>query len=300
MCSNIRSGKLSEWIKDNDCRSSVSLILGGPNPELADLIEQECSQVSWKGIITRIWPRTKYISSVVTGQMAHYIPMLDYYSNNVPLISPSYVSSETVFGINVNPLCKTQDVSYTFMPNVTYFEFLLVDEENKVEIFDLVDVKLGCYYEPLVINYSGLHRYRMGDILQVTGFYNKTPQFKFSSHALLIPPSDHIGGHYVFYFEVKPKTNKTDLELDNELLVECCDVMEKSLDESYRKYRSEDGLIGALEIKVVQRGTFDSVMDIYISRGSSIAQYKTPICLKSPEALEVLENGVLVRAFSKE
>ncbi|CAN8320451.1 unnamed protein product [Cochlearia groenlandica] len=199
--SDIISGKLSEWIKDNDCRSSVSLILDGPNPELADLIEQECSQKSWK--------------------------------------------------------------------------------EIKVEIFDLVDVKLGCYYEPLVTNYSDLI---------LTEF---TCNADTSS-------SDHIGGHYVFYFEVKSKTNKTDLDLDNELLVVCCDVMEKSLDENYWKYRSKDVLIGALEIKVVQKGTFDSVMDIYISRGSSIAQYKTPICLKSPEALEVLENGVLVRAFSKE
>ncbi|CDY26022.1 BnaC06g06020D [Brassica napus] len=36
---------------DLDCRRSVSTIIGGPNPELADLVEQECSQRSWEGII---------------------------------------------------------------------------------------------------------------------------------------------------------------------------------------------------------------------------------------------------------
>ncbi|CAH8391657.1 unnamed protein product [Eruca vesicaria subsp. sativa] len=335
LCSNIRSGQLSNWIKDPICRRSVSLILGGPNLELADLIEQECNQTSWKGIITRIWPNTKYIISIVTGQMAHYVPTLDFYSNKLPLISPFYASSETMFGVNVNPLCKPLDVSYTFMPNVSYFEFLLVDEVNKVEIVDLVDVKLGFYYEPLVTNYAGLYRYRMGDILQVTGFYNNTPQFKFvqrrsvalsvhlettteeqilkamtnarnvleSSDLMLIEftcvaDTSSDPGHYVFYWELKSKTKTADPELDNELLVECCNVVEKSLDNVYWNYRSKDGRIGALEIRVVKQGTFDSIMDIYISRGATITQYKTPICMKSDEALTVLERSVLVRVFS--
>ncbi|ESQ36219.1 hypothetical protein EUTSA_v10009803mg [Eutrema salsugineum] len=336
LCSNIRSGQLSKWIKDVDCRSSVSLILGGPNLELADLIEQECSQKSWEGIITRIWPKTKYLESIVTGQMAHYIPTLDFYSNKLPFISPFYASSETMFGINVNPLCKPQDVSYTFLPNVSYFEFLLVNEVNKVEIVDLVDVKLGCYYEPLVTNYAGLHRYRIGDIVQVTGFYNSTPQFKFvqrknvvlsvhlettteeqilnavtqarsvleSSDLMLIEftcvADTSAGGlgHYVFYWELKSKTNNANPEIDDELLVECCELLEKSLDIDYWKYRSKDGPIGALEIRVVQQGTFDSIMDIYISRGASITQYKTPICIKSAEALAILEDRILVRVFS--
>lgn len=155
LCSNIRSGHVSEWITDLACRDSASIILGGPNPELADLIEHECSHNSWKGIITRIWPKTKFIQTVLTGSMAQYVPILEFYSNKLPLISPNYMSSETMFGVNMNPLCKPKDVSYTFMPNLSYFEFLSVDEGNNEEIVDLVDVKLGCFYEPLVTNYSG-------------------------------------------------------------------------------------------------------------------------------------------------
>ncbi|XP_018486140.2 4-substituted benzoates-glutamate ligase GH3.12-like isoform X2 [Raphanus sativus] len=179
LCNNIRSGYISEWITDLGCKDSVSIILGGPNPHLADLIEQECSQKSWEGIITRLWPNIKFIQSTLTGQMSQYIPILEFYSNKLPLISPSYSSSETLFGVNVNPLCKPQDVSYTFMPNMSYFEFIPVDEGNNGEIIDLVNVKLGCFYETLVTNGFGLYRYRMGDILQVTGFYNSAPQFRF-------------------------------------------------------------------------------------------------------------------------
>ncbi|KAF8093922.1 hypothetical protein N665_0374s0014 [Sinapis alba] len=335
LCSNIRSGYVSEWITDLSCRDAVSIILGGPNPKLADLIEQGCSHKSWEGIVTRIWPKTKFIQTIVTGSMAQYIPILDFYSNKLPLISPSYGSSETMFGVNMNPLCRPQDVSYTFMPNLSYFEFLPVDEGDNNEIVDLVNVKLGCFYEPLITNYSGLHRYKMGDILQVTGFYNSAPQFKFvrrknmvisiqleatseddiskaltqatrvleSSDSMLMgftfwPDISTDPGHYVMYWEMKSKNNNGLFELDSKVLVECCCVVEESLNRLYRMNRRKLRLIGALEIRVVQQGTFDSLMDFFISLGASIAQYKTPSCINSSEALAVLENRVLARFFS--
>ncbi|KAH0862226.1 hypothetical protein HID58_079437 [Brassica napus] len=61
----------------------------------------------------------------------------------------------------------------------------------------------------------------------------------------------------------------------------------------------ELGLIGALEIRVVQQGTSDSLIDFFISLGASIAQYKTPCCINSSEALAVLENRVLAQVFDK-
>lgn len=132
MCSNIRSGHVSDWITDLSCRDAVTKILGGGNSELADLVEEECNKKSWKAIIARLWPKVKFVQSIITGQNAQYIPMLEFYSNKLPLSSPLYASSETLFGVNVNPLCKPHDVSYTFMPNFSDFEFLLADEGNKL------------------------------------------------------------------------------------------------------------------------------------------------------------------------
>ncbi|KAL0654274.1 hypothetical protein Bca4012_096965 [Brassica carinata] len=313
LSSNIRSGHVSDWITDLSCRDSVSIILGEPNAELADLIEKECRQESWQA--------------------------LDYYSNKLPLVSKVYASSEAFYGLNLNPLSKPQHVSYTFLPNMSYFEFIHVDADGEAtsEIVDLVDVKLGDYYEPLVTNYSGLHRCKVGDILQVTGFYNNTPQFRFvrrkntvlcvdveptteediskalARATVVLESSDLIltgftcygdistvPGHYVFYVELKAKVNNgtTVLQLDNKVLVEYCCVMEESLSGIYRRLRGDEGSIGALEIRVVQKGTFDSLMEFFVSRGSSISQYKTPICIKSAEALQVLEDKVLARFFS--
>ncbi|CAH2036359.1 unnamed protein product [Thlaspi arvense] len=333
LCDNIRSGHVSDWITDPSCRDAVSAILGGPNLELADLIEHECSQETWEGIITRLWPNIKFIQCIVTGQMSQYIPMLEFYSNKLPLISPMYGASEALFGINVDPLCEPQDVAYTFLPNMSYFEFQ--EEGNNDEIIDLVDVKLGCFYEPLVTNHHGLYRYRMGDILQVTGFYNRSPQFRFvrrknmvlSVHVETTTEEDvlkalsratHViessglmlmgftcysdistlPGHYVIYWELKAKNNDVTVKLDDKLMVECCCVMEESFNALYRRLRSKHDSIGALEIRVMQEGTFYSLMEYFISQGASRSQYKTPICISSPHVLAILEEKVISRYFS--
>uniref|UniRef100_A0A1J3ENC9 4-substituted benzoates-glutamate ligase GH3.12 n=2 Tax=Noccaea caerulescens TaxID=107243 RepID=A0A1J3ENC9_NOCCA len=335
LCNNIRSGHVSEWITDLGCRQSVSVILGGSNHELADMVEHACSQKSWEGILIRLWPNIKSIQSIVTGQMSQYIPTLEFYSNKLPLISLSYSSSETFFGVNVNPLCKPQDVSYTFLPNMSYFEFQPVDSRINDEILDFVNVKLGCFYEVLVTNRFGLYRYRMGDILQVTGFYNSAPQFRFVrrknvvlsvqveatteddllkalNHAALVLESSglmlmgftcysdvsSVPGHYVLYWELKTKTINGIVKLDNKVMVECCCVVEESFDPTYKRFRSKYCSIGALEIRVVEQGTFDSLMENFISKGASATQYKTPLCINSPDVLAILEDKVLARFFS--
>ncbi|KFK35356.1 hypothetical protein AALP_AA5G274100 [Arabis alpina] len=338
LCSNIRSGQVSTWVTDPSCRESVSKILRGPNPELADFIEEKCSQKSWQGIIRQLWPNAKFIESVFTGQMAQYVPTLEFYSNKLPLVSTTYGASESFFGVNVNPLCKPQDVTYTFMPNISYFEFLHIDEGNNNEIVELANVKLGHYYAPVVTTFAGLYRYKVDDILEVTGFHNNAPQFRFArrknvvlsiqteatteddllnavTNAKLVLESTDLmlmdftsyadistaPGHYVLYWELKTKNfnnNNLTTKLDEKVFAECCYVVEESLDPLYRKERTKDGTIGALEIRVVQNGTFDALMDFFISRGGSISQYKTPVGIKSSDALAVLENKVLARFFS--
>ncbi|KAL0697044.1 hypothetical protein Bca4012_064224 [Brassica carinata] len=294
---------------------------------------------SWEGIITRLWPKSRSLEAIFTGQMAQYIPILEFYANKLPQVSTIYGCSESTFGMNMDPLSKPQDVSYTFLPNISYFEFLPIDHERGdiASIVDLVNVKLGCYYEPVVTSSFGLTRYLIGDILQVVGFYNSTPQFRFvrrknmvlsvgtemtteedilkalSRASLVLESSSDVmligftcyadistfPGHYVFYWELKAKGVLDVVEPDKKVLVECCSVLEESFDALYRRLRNNDGLIGALEIRVVQQGTFHSLMEYFTSQGGSTAQYKTPICMNSSEALAVLESKVLARFYSE-
>lgn len=169
LCSDIRTGKLDPGITDPECRSCMSTMLSSPDPHLADEIQGICSRSSWKGVLCHLWPRAKYIEAVVTGSMAQYIPALEYYTDGkLPLVSTMYAASECYFGVNLKPLCDPADVAFTLLPNMCYFEFIplgengsmLMDigEEQEVprdKLVDLVQVRVGCYYELVVTTFSG-------------------------------------------------------------------------------------------------------------------------------------------------
>eukprot|EP01018_Ginkgo_biloba_P040557 Gb_17400 [translate_table: standard] len=278
LCNDIRRGTLNKEVTDPSVREVVMRLLY-PNPKLAEAIQSECSKDSWQGIITRLWPNTKYIDVIVTGTKAQYIPTLEYYSGGLPLVCTMYASSECYFGLNLKPLCKPSKVSYTLLPSMAYFEFLPVHRNNGVtdaltipvtfnekeqqDLIELVDVKLGQEYELVLTTYAGLYRCRVGDVLPVAGFYNVTPQF-----------------HFV--------CRKND----------CCLTIEESVNSVYRQGRVADKSIGPLEIRVVESGTFDKLMDYALSRGASINQYKAPRCVKFTPILELLNSRVIDSYFS--
>ncbi|KDP28131.1 hypothetical protein JCGZ_13902 [Jatropha curcas] len=285
--------------------------------------------------------------------MAQYIPALEYYSEGkLPLVCTMYASSESYFGVNLKPLSDPADVVFTLMPNMCYFEFIplgehgtwlmAVEEEEEVpndKLVDLVHVRRGCYYELVVTTFAGLYRYRIGDVLQVTGFHNRAPQFRFicrrnvvlsidndktneedlhksittakkllePHNALLVEYTSYadtssVPGHYVLYWEIlhhlSSVIDNSLTPLDAKVLHECCAAVEEELDYVYRRCRTYDKSIGPLEIRVVEPGTFEALMDLFISQGASINQYKTPRCIKSNAALKLLNSHVKASFFS--
>ncbi|BAT98920.1 hypothetical protein LR48_Vigan06g136300 [Vigna angularis] len=334
---DIRSGTLTSQITDPAIREYMDKVLK-PDPELAQFMTEECSKYNWEGMITRIWPNTKYLDVIVTGAMAQYIPTLNYYSGGLPLACTMYASSECYFGLNLNPMCKPSEVSYTIMPNMAYFEFLLHDPNSgsvSSKLVDLVDVEVGKEYELVITTYAGLYRYRVGDILRVTGFHNSAPQFHFvrRKNVLLSIDSDKtdeselqngienasklladfktsvveytsyadtttIPGHYVIYWELLSKDSAN--APSEEVLNRCCLEMEESLNSVYRQCRVADHSIGPLEIRVVKNGTFEELMDYAISRGASINQYKVPRCVNFTPIMELLDSRVVSVHFSQE
>ncbi|KAI4375959.1 hypothetical protein MLD38_013767 [Melastoma candidum] len=338
---DIRSGMLHQKITDPGIRARMDEILR-PDPDLARSVAEECSKDNWEGIIPRIWPKTKYLDVIVTGAMAQYIPTLDYYSGGLPLACTMYASSECYFGLNLNPMSKPSEVSYTIMPNMAYFEFL-PHEPNSSEhsktasppkLKDLVDVEVGKEYELVITTYTGLCRYRVGDILRVTGFHNSAPQFHFvrRKNVLLSIDSDKtdeselqkavenasrllqksntsvveytsfadtstIPGHYVIYWELLMKDPEN--PPSDKTLEECCLMMEESMNSVYRQCRVADGSIGPLEIRVVKNGTFEELMDYAISRGASINQYKVPRCVNFTPIVELLDSRMVSSHLSR-
>nr|BBM60835.1 glycoside hydrolase family 3 protein [Juncus prismatocarpus subsp. leschenaultii] len=334
---DIETGTLNKSITDASIRESVQDILK-PNPELANFISDECTSENWAGIVTRMWPNTRYLDVIVTGAMAQYIPTLEYYSGGLPMACTMYASSECYFGLNLKPMSKPDEVSYTIMPNMCYCEFIPLEKSyeekvNGTDLVNLVNLEVGKEYELVITTYSGLCRYRVGDVLLVTSFHNAAPQFKFirRKNVLLSIDSDKtdeselqkgvqraselikpygagiveytsrtdtstIPGHYVIYWELLVKEGGKLPE--NEVFEKCCLEMEEELNSVYRQGRASD-IIGPLEIRVLKSGAFEELMDYAISRGASINQYKAPRCVSFPPIIELLDSRVVSAHFSQ-
>lgn len=179
---------------------------------------------------------------------------------------------------------------------------------------------------------TGFYRYRVGDILRVAGFKNKSPQFNFvcRKNVVLSIDSDKtdevelqnavknaanhlisfdatlneytssadtstIPGHYVLYWEI---SLRGETSIPPSVFEDCCLTVEESLNSVYRQGRVQDKSIGPLEIKIVESGTFDKLMDYALSQGASINQYKAPRCVKYAPIIELLNSRVVANYFS--
>lgn len=179
---------------------------------------------------------------------------------------------------------------------------------------------------------AGLYRYRVGDVLRVAGFKNKAPQFTFicrknvalsidsdktdevELQTAVINAVNHlvpfdatlteytsyadlstIPGHYVLFWEL---TVNGSTPIPPSVFEDCCLTVEESLNSVYRQGRTSDKSIGPLEIRIVELGTFDKLMDYAISLGASINQYKVPRCVKYEPIIELLNDKVVASYFS--
>ncbi|XP_066341136.1 indole-3-acetic acid-amido synthetase GH3.8-like [Miscanthus floridulus] len=342
LAADMDAGTLTDRVTDESVREAVAGVLR-PDPELAQLIRCEGSNSKGghgaAGIIARIWPNAKYLDAIATGSMAQYVPALRYYSGGLlPIISTTYASSEGHFGLNLRPMCDPSEVSYTIMPNMAYFEFLPTDDAaggaataaNQQLV--LAHVEAGREYELVVTTYPGLLRYRVGDVLRVTGFHNAAPEFRFvrrasallsvdadktdeaelqravdrAASALLRPRGAALAdytsracvetapGHYVIYWELE----KGFTSITKDVLDRCCLEMEEALGSVYRQSRVADGSVGPLETRVLRPGTFEELADYAVSRGASVGQYKVPRCVTVPAVIELLDSRVVSSHFS--
>ncbi|KAH0722197.1 hypothetical protein KY285_006340 [Solanum tuberosum] len=331
---DIREGVLSSRVTVPSIRLAMSKLLK-PDPELADTIHSKCLSLSnWYGLIPELFPNTKYIYGIMTGSMEPYLKKLRHYAGELPLLSADYGSSEGWVGVNVNPKFPPEMVTYAVLPNIGYFEFLPLEEnligmEQANSPVGLTEVKLGEEYEIVFTNFAGLYRYRLGDVVKIKGFHNGTPELQFvcrrnlllsinidkntekdlqlaveaaGKHLVdekleVVDFTSHVNvsadpGHYVIFWELSG-------EATDEILQECCNCLDKSfLDAGYVSSRKVNA-IGALELRIVKRGTFHKILDHFVGLGGAVSQFKTPRCVgpKNSSLIQILSSNV-VKSYS--
>lgn len=200
----------------------------------------------------------------------------------------------------------------------------------ELEPVGLTEVEAGKEYEIVVTTFAGLYRYRLGDVVKVAGFYNSTPELKFVCRRSLLLTinidkntekdlqlaveeaakplaaeklevvdfSSHVDvstepGHYVIFWELNG-------DACEDVLSNCCDCLDRAfVDAGYissRKVRA----IGPLELRIVQRGTFQKILDHFLSLGAAVSQFKTPRCvgLSNSKVLQILNSNIMDSYFS--
>ncbi|KAK6141050.1 hypothetical protein DH2020_025210 [Rehmannia glutinosa] len=280
----------------------------------------------------QVWQ--ELVSDIREGSMEPYCKKLRHYGGDLALVSADYGSSEGWIGANVNPKLPPELVTFAVLPNNGYFEFIPLENgiEGCVEAepVGLTEVEVGKEYEIIVTNFAGLYRYRLGDVVRVQGFHNSTPELQFVCRSNLVlninidkntekdlqlaveaaakvlaeekmevvdfTSSVDLStepGHYVIFWEISGKAK-------DEVLKECCNCLDTSFcDAGYVSSRKVNA-IGALELRVLKRGTFHKIMDHYVGLGAAVSQFKTPRCVgpTNNRVLQILSENVVRSYFS--
>ena len=182
------------------------------------------------------------------------------------------------------------------------------DEESTVTMEEL---EIGEDYEIVVTNISGFYRYKLKDVIRVTGFYNQAPliQFVYRKSQLLsiagektneealrwsveqfikdtelaiadysvYADADTEPGHYVVLMEPQEIVNKEDIEKYRTIIEEKLMQANPSYGDKVRT-----GILGKTELVFLQQQTYQLYRDMMIMKGTSPNQLKPVRIIDTP------------------
>lgn len=143
-----------------------------PNPQRAEELRKTVGSPSADGLLLRIWPQMKYVLTIGGGTFSFYMEELARFAAEVPIHYFAYAASEGIFGV-ADGLNRPD--AYILLPEAGIFEFLPEDGGAGQKPLLMNEVRSGQKYELIFTNHSGLYRYAMNDVVQVTGFFGEAP-----------------------------------------------------------------------------------------------------------------------------
>lgn len=118
------------------------------------------------------WKEIDVISCWVDGSSKYFLDELKTYFPNAEIQGKGLLATEA-------PITYPSKVTNGYLPliNNIFYEFL--DSHKQVKLIH--ELEIGKKYELIISNRSGLIRYQMNDIIEITSFFQATPCFKFIS-----------------------------------------------------------------------------------------------------------------------
>ena len=147
-----------------------------PQPQRADFLRAALDR---DGRLTpkAAWPKLSYVFTARGGTSDFYFDRFPAYFGDTPIFGGIYGTAEGTFSVipdfNVDGGILAIESGF--------FEFIAEEHWNEDQPPTLLphEVQVGHRYRILVTSYSGFYRYDIGDVIEVTGFYNDVPRIVF-------------------------------------------------------------------------------------------------------------------------
>ena len=146
-----------------------------PNPKRAEEIRKECEKGFDSPIAPRVWPKFMWSYGMVGSTLQFYVNKLRRYIGDAPIHNMGYAAAEGFMAMPIE--LNVNDA--VLMPKSVFFEFIPMDDPECEKLLTLDQLEEGKEYEVVVTNFSGLYRYKIEDVIRITGFYNNTPKMEF-------------------------------------------------------------------------------------------------------------------------
>lgn len=321
ICNDIEKGTIDPSIRcPESLRRKYEKIK--PNPKRAAELRAEFE----KGFDTdvpiakRIWPKVCWGYGMISSTLSVYVEKLHRYMGDMPMHNMGYAASE---GYMAMPVTLNAN-DYVLLPRSIIYEFLPVDAPDGTRPLLMDELEVGKDYEIIVTNFSGLYRYRILDIVRVTGKYNNTPKIEFlyrSNMGLNVTNEktttqmlDYVANciqkefnisfrgysyygdndaagelpRYMFLCDTDsdiPTARKKELE-------EFIDKCFRDCNEKYDKYRRW-GMLREPVVAQLEKGAYDAYKASLVAQGRVLNQIKPVICINTDERKEFFFSRIV-------
>ncbi len=304
-----------------------------PDPERAAELRREFEKGFDDPIAPRIWPNLQWAYGMMGSNLSVYVERLrKNVGPNVPIHNMGYAAAEGYFA---TPLELDVD-DYVLTPYTVFFEFLPIDDleekaDDTVRPLLINELEVGKNYELIVSNFSGLYRYKMEDVVQVTRMYNNTPWVKLlfrqnlsmnvanekTTTDMIDAAVERIAAEndiefqgFSFYpdFSTKPpryvmlaeikKGEKTEELRQN--LIKTLDANLEEINEKYYKYRELWGMLGVPEVLFLADGTYNDYSKYLSDKGVVLNQIKPVTVINNDDREKYFFSHVITESPLKD
>ena len=176
-CDDIEHGTVSKKFPIPDNIREAMIAYTKPNPERAAEL-RKLKERYGTVLPKHYWPNMQVVNVWFCGNTRiYYEKIRDSFPPDCVFHEFSYVSTESKAGL----VLKSNTEETTVFGHKTYFEFIHESDLDNPDptIYQLYELIEGQRYCMLVTTSSGLYRYNMNDLLEISSYYNDFPLIKF-------------------------------------------------------------------------------------------------------------------------